>query len=252
MAVLEAAVAGRTRRQVCFRPHLVDDIHRRLVFVEAIFLRIMTPRLSILLCTVISRANLFALLHAHILKQADGKRVEVLVACDNKEISIGKKRQNLLEQATGDYVCYVDDDDWVADDYVDRILAALESGPDCVGFLITCTTNGRNPKSAIASMRYKEWGENRDGYAHTRGCYHKTPCRREIALKVGFPDLRYAEDKPYARGVTARVRTEVFVPHVLYHYRFRSEPFAAKYGISGAHLVARTRQRTDSKGRRVG
>lgn len=212
----------------------------------------MTPRLSILLCTVISRAQLFAKLHDHVKKQAEGKPVEIIVACDNKEISIGKKRQNLIEAATGDYVCFIDDDDMVSDDYVDRILAALESSPDCVGFLITCTTNGKNPRSAIASMRYKEWAENVDGYAHVRTIYHKTPVRREIALKVGFPDLRYAEDKPYARGVTALVKTEAFIPNVLYHYRFRSEPFHAKYGIGGAHLNVVHRRRYDYKGRPVG
>ena len=203
----------------------------------------MTPRLAILLPTVEARAKLFAQLHTHITAQAAGKPVEVLVACDNKEISIGKKRQNLLEQATGDYVCYIDDDDWVADDYVDSILAALESGPDCVGFLITCTTNGRNPRKAIASMRYKDWCENRDGYAHCRSPYQKTPVRREIALAVGFPDLRYAEDRVYSRGITARIKTESFVPKVLYQYRFRSEPFAQKYGISAKAV--------DYKGRRL-
>lgn len=203
----------------------------------------MNPRFSILLCTVLSRANPFALLHAHLLKQAEGRPVEILVACDNKEISVGKKRQNLLEQAAGDYVCYVDDDDWVSDTYVDDILKALESGPDCVGFLITCTTNGKNPRKAIASMRYKEWLENRDGYSHCRTIYHKTPVLRSIALKVGFPDLRYGEDRVYAKGVTARVKTEVFVNKVCYFYRFNSEPFSAKYGIGAKHM--------DYKGRRL-
>lgn len=203
----------------------------------------MTPTISILLCTVEARAKLFAALYAHLLKQAEGKLVEILVACDNKEISVGKKRDNLLRAATGDYVCYVDDDDWVSDTYVDDILAALATGPDCVGFLITCTTNGRNPRKAIASMRYKAWGENEDGYAHTRTPYHKTPVKREIAIKVGFPDLRYGEDRVYAAGVTARVKTEVFINKVLYHYRFRSEPFSQKYGISARQV--------DYKGRRL-
>jgi glycosyltransferase involved in cell wall biosynthesis len=203
----------------------------------------MTPTLSILLPTVESRANLFAKLHAHILGQCEGKPVEVIVACDNKEISIGKKRQNLLEQATGEWVVYVDDDDWIADTYVDRILAALSTNPDCVGFRITCTQNGRNPRRAIASLRYKEWGENRDGYDHVRSPYQKTPVRRSIALKVGFPDLRYGEDRVYSRGIVRLLKTEVFVDEVLYMYRFRSEPFAQKYGI-----VAKT---LDYKGRRL-
>lgn len=189
------------------------------------------PKFSILLATVANRAALFALLHEHIKKQAEGKPVEIIVACDNKEISIGKKRQNLLEQAKGDYVAFIDDDDWVADTYVDDVLAALESNPDCVGFKITCTTNGQNPVSAITSMRYPTWRENVDGYSHVRSIYHKSPHRRELALKVGFPDLRYGEDRPYSVGLMKLVKTESFIDKVLYFYRYRTEPFMAKYGI---------------------
>lgn len=201
------------------------------------------PRLSILLPTVSNRAALFAILHAEIKCQAEGRSVEVLVACDNKEISIGKKRQNLLESAQGDYVVFVDDDDWLAYDYVDRILKALETGPDCVGFLIECTVNGKNPTTAIASLRYKRWGEDEDGYSHTRSPYQKTPVKRELALKAGFPDLRYAEDRAYSAKLLAFLKTEVFIDKVLYFYRYSHENFGNKYGIVS--------KKTDYKGRRT-
>jgi hypothetical protein len=217
------------------------------------------PRFSILLCTVINRASLFALLHAEVLRQSEGRSVEVLVACDAKEISIGKKRQNLLTQATGDYCAFVDDDDWIAPTYVDDILTALESNSDCVGFKIECTTNGKNPESAITSMGYPRWAEHQDGFAHVRSIYHKSPHRREIGLKVGFPDLRYGEDRPYSAGLMRHVKTESFIDKVLYHYRFRSEPFAAKYGLNAGSRPPRepiiptppVPVKRDAKGRRI-
>lgn len=214
----------------------------------------MPPRFSILLATVVTRADLFAKLHAHILKQTQDKPVEIVVACDNKEISIGRKRQNLLESAQGAYVAFVDDDDWVADDYVDRIIAALATGPDCVGFEIKCSMNGA-PRTAIASMRYPRWENNLDGYDYVRGVYHKTPLRRDMALEVGFPDLRYGEDKIYADGVMRLVRTEVFVPGQLYHYRYSSaEPFYKKYGmvVPRGPAPRSAPRKMDYKGRVVG
>lgn len=214
------------------------------------------PILSILLATVINRAELFAKLHAEVKRQAEGRAVEIIVACDAKEISIGKKRQNLLEQATGEWVCFIDDDDWIAADYVDRILKALGPAPDCVGFLISCTTNGGRPVMAKASKCYKQWGENVDGFAHVRSPYQKTPVRREIALKAGFPDLRYGEDRIYSAAVVKLVKTEVFIDSVCYHYRFRSENFAQKYGISLLGYKKQPHQRPphkkfDQKGRKV-
>ena len=194
------------------------------------------PKLSICLATVENRCDLFALLHAELLRQTkDHPEVELIVACDAKQISIGKKRQNLLEAATGDYVCYIDDDDWISVDYVVTILDALKSKPDCVGFEIHCTKNGGAVESAIASMRYKQWGDHQDGYRYNRSIYHKTPVRRELALQVGFPDLRYAEDKFYSAGVQALCKTEVFIKRVLYYYRYRNEPFGTKYGIVGGN-----------------
>jgi glycosyltransferase involved in cell wall biosynthesis len=191
------------------------------------------PRLSILCATVVNRADLFAKLHAHLQAQAQGKPVEIVVACDNKEISIGLKRQQLLERATGDYVSSIDDDDWVAPDYVDRLLAALESSPDCVGFKIECVMNGGVPQSAITSMRYRRWGDNQDGFRFTRSIYHKSVTRRDLALKCGFPDMRYGEDKIFSEKIMHLVKREVFVDAVLYFYRFKSEPFNTKYGFTG-------------------
>jgi len=190
------------------------------------------PKLSILIATVHNRQKEYQKLFEELVRQGEGKEIEICVICDAKEISIGKKRQKLLEQARGDYVAFIDDDDWISETYVDDILKALEQPFDCVGFKITCTTNGQNEQSAIASMRYKKWQENVDGYAHARSTYHKTPHKREIALKVGFHDVRYGEDRPYSMGLMNHVATEYFIDKVLYFYRYRTnEPFMQKYGI---------------------
>ena len=41
---------------------------------------------------------------------------------DNKRRSVGSKRNCLLDSAHGEYVSFIDDDDEVATDYVDKIL----------------------------------------------------------------------------------------------------------------------------------
>lgn len=208
----------------------------------------MTPLLTIAIPTIVTRTPAFARLHAHLAKQAEGKPVEIISECDNKEISIGKKRQNLLERATGEYVVYIDDDDAVSDDYVDSILAALSTCPDCVGFLIRCTSNGKNPRMAKASLKYRMWDDNVDGFSHVRSPYQKTPIRRDLALKAGFPDLRYAEDREFSKRVVPLLATEVFVDRVLYFYQFRQENFQRKYGFVRDGLAGNKR---DYKGRAV-
>jgi len=186
--------------------------------------------LSILMCTVKQRAAQFNLLYRHINSQLT-PQVEVLYQLDNKEISVGEKRQQLLNKAQGDYVVYVDDDDWVPPYYVEEILKAIETKPDCIGFYISCNIKGIK-KSAIASLRYNKWLDNIDGFDYVRSIYHKTPVKREIAFKAGFPDIRMGEDAVYSEKLQPFLKTEAFIKRVMYFYIYRSEgSIKQRYGF---------------------
>ena len=86
---------------------------------------------------------------------------------------------------------------------------------------------------AIASNRYSDWCENKNGFRYCRTIYHKTPVRRDIALMVGFEDLRFAEDYKYAVGLkkTGLLKNEIFIDKVLYYYNYKYENPKTKYGL---------------------
>lgn len=195
-----------------------------------------SPILSILIATTICRRDLFKKLFLELFTQSRNLPVEVLYEEDNKTISVGAKRQKLLERAKGDYVCFFDSDDWPDQWYVVDLLDACYKKADCVGFLIFMTTNGQRPQVCCHSLRYKEWkGDGKtkiDGYDYVRNVTHFNPVRREIALQVGFKDLRFGEDKIYSDAVTKLCETEVFINKKLFHYRYSNAvPFKKKYGI---------------------
>ena len=188
--------------------------------------------LSILICTTIDRRPLFQKLYNELDRQAQGLSVEILFEEDNKEISVGAKRQKLLKRAKGEYIVYFDSDDFPYEDYVIEILTAIESKPDCVGFLIHMTTNGVKPQTCCHSLKYKKWAENVDGYDYVRNVTHFNTIRRDLALKVGFDDMRFGEDHKYADAVTKLCKTEVFIDKKLFHYRYSTKiPHNQKYGI---------------------
>lgn len=189
-------------------------------------------KLSILICTTIDRRHQFVPLLEEFTKQAQNKPVEILYIEDNKEISVGLKRQQLLEMAKGEYIVYFDSDDLPAPFYVEKILEALESSPDCVGIEIQMTTNGLRPQSCCHSLRWKVWADNVGGYDYVRNVTHFNPVRRELALQVGFSDLRFGEDKEYSDKVTLLCKTEVFIDIPIFHYRYTThENFSQKYGF---------------------
>ena len=189
--------------------------------------------LSILVCTTIDRRPLFQKLYNELDRQAEGLPVEILFEEDNKQISVGAKRQKLLLRAKGEYIVYFDSDDFPYSFYVSEIMKALESKPDCVGFEINMTTNGIKPQVCCHSLRYPEWKERVDGYDYVRNVTQFNPIRRELVFKVGgYSDMRYGEDKFVADKVTRLCKTEVFIQKRMFHYRYSNKmPHKQKYGI---------------------
>lgn len=133
------------------------------------------------------------------------------------------KRQDLIESSAADYVCFVDDDDWVDPRYVGDIMAALEHEPDYVGFQVVITRDGKPDRLAEHSLEHTGWSSWHDpDRLLRRDICHLNPIRRELALLApwhGLMDFSWAE----AMRDTGRVKTQVMVERPLgqglYHYR---------------------------------
>lgn len=158
--------------------------------------------------------------------------IEFLYEQDNKQISVGAKRQKLLERSRGKYVVYFDDDDWPDTNYVSEILQALETKPDCLGYRIQMTTNGEKEQMCCHSLRYPQWADKVDGFDYVRNVTHFNVVRRDLAIQVGFMDKRFGEDRLYSDAVTKLCKTEVFIDKVMFHYRYSNKvSYRKKYGI---------------------
>jgi hypothetical protein len=59
-------------------------------------------------------------------------RIAVAVGFDNREVSIGTKRQNMLQAAEGKYTSFVDDDDKVTAHYFEDAAACIAGNFDCM------------------------------------------------------------------------------------------------------------------------
>jgi glycosyltransferase involved in cell wall biosynthesis len=187
--------------------------------------------LTICIPTIDGREEKYEALRDFVKSQTQDKGVSIISLKDNKSMSIGTKRRAMLDAAQGEYVVMIDDDDWVANDYVDSILAALESKPDFVGFNISC--EGTDGKTANVSNKYSDWADKKDGYDYVRTPYHKTPIKTSIARQINFKDLRWGEDYDFSKRLkqSGLIKTEVHIDKVLYFYRYKYEDHRTKYGF---------------------
>lgn len=196
--------------------------------------------LSILIPTVVGREQMFNALFNGLQEQVVsggyGDRVEVLSLKDNKEITIGEKRNRLYEMASGKYAVQIDDDDEVAGNFVNRVVWALRHDVDCVGYHEYGTGMGR-PFRSDFSLRYRDWRSATNSdlicglFRHVRTPFHKTPIRTEIAKSVKFADMRFGEDHEWSKRIYPLLHTESYINDIMYYYRYQSQPHNVKYGI---------------------
>ncbi len=181
--------------------------------------------LSVLICSLDSRAELLAGLVANLDRQiADAKlagEVEVLTEVDGGTMPIGTKRNLLIARSTGKYVCFADDDDKVSDRYVPLLAKACAEGKDCVGFngrILVGVGRKQAWKKWVISLRYKAWSQDRTAYYRTPN--HISPIRRDIAVQFPFADRFNSEDADYSHRIAAAgvLKSEEFVDECLYDY----------------------------------
>ncbi len=172
---------------------------------------------DLLICSIEHRtASLTALLEALAPQIIPG--VGVRIFRDNLEHGWTAKCQALIESSRADYVSYIDDDDLVAPDFVERIMFALEFRPDYVGFMVRYTEDGVKQVPVLHGLQHDGWHNTPE--ALFRDITDKNPIRRELALlslwEGGNGADRVWADRLRALGV---VKQQVFIPAELYYYQ---------------------------------
>lgn len=161
---------------------------------------------------------------------------EVLVYLDNKEMTIGEKRELLYRGAKGLYSWQLDSDDDISDNAIDKILNRLAIySPDCVTFQEHCMINGAHYKSNH-SLQYGGWEgdgqrELSDGFHYHRTPFMKSVIKTEIAISVPIPHIRFGEDHQWSQLLNHHLVTEEHIDEDIYFYQHISSPHNERYGI---------------------
>ena len=147
--------------------------------------------------------------------------VEVFTHISTRARSVADQRQEMIEKAIGEYVCFIDDDDLVSPKYVETIYPLLD-GVDYIGFPVKVFRDGNPYSVAYHSLEHKNWVSYE--YVSFRDISHLNPIRRELALQAKF-EGGYGEDHRWAMQLRSKgiVKTEHYVPEQMYYYYMRTK-----------------------------
>jgi len=197
--------------------------------------------LSILILSIQERSSSLAALLSNLnfqIQKTGCENVEFLVLTDNKKRSIAEKRNNLLSIAKGKYICFLDDDDTVSENYIEKLCEALElqSEPDCITFRQKCSINGcaLNVQFGLGNAHgnlIKD--DNGDFHDIKRPPYHMCLFKRDLVKGIKFQQLYSAEgqsieDIDWLLRVYPLLKTEHHIPSQLHKYIYDSKKSASK------------------------
>lgn len=178
--------------------------------------------LSILIPTLPERAKLLQRVCEHLGAFNTGE-VEILTDHRGREVTTGKKRNELIEKAKGLYVVHVDDDDFPQTGYIEMILNAIKENnyPDCITFNGFYNEDG-GPRINF-TIKLGEKYEARNGHVY-RWPNHLCPMKKAIAQSVKFPDKTKGEDYEWSKQIADRrlLKTSFHIDKDLYFYEYKS------------------------------
>ena len=182
--------------------------------------------LSILIPSTPNRETMLASLISNLDNQIDKlwlwDEVEILVEMDSYEKTIGEKRNALLDKVDSKYLCFIDSDDRVAENYLQQLMLGIMLDFDCCSLNGVITTNGSNPRTFIHSLKYNSWFEENNIYY--RPPNHLNCIKSETAKQFKFPQTNTGEDKDWSMQIaeSGLLKTEYEITETIYFYDYIS------------------------------
>jgi glycosyltransferase involved in cell wall biosynthesis len=178
--------------------------------------------LSILICAVeieerqIKLKKLVSELHRQISKNYAEEIVEILIDTDNMTKSVGQKRNDLISKAKGNFVCFVDDDDFITENYLSTILNHLNIGIDILLIGISHIENGINKTKILPSLFIDNLTTNE--VVLKTNHFHLCPHKKSIAEFISFDCVNFAEDMIYSQKMVKHISNHAVIYDPIYIY----------------------------------
>jgi glycosyltransferase involved in cell wall biosynthesis len=146
---------------------------------------------------------------------------------DSRYKKIGRKRNELVARANGKYLCFIDDDDRVSDNYIELLLEGIKKDVDCCSLKGIITEDGENPLLFEHSIKYKIYKTVTDSMEgdirYERYPNHLNVVKKEHANRFPFPETNHGEDTDYATQMfkAGVLKSEHYIDQVIYYYDYR-------------------------------
>lgn len=135
--------------------------------------------------------------------------------------SIGHKRQKLINEASGKYVLFLDDDEDIAPNYIETLMRLCSEDKDICTFKSIAKMDNYW-MTVDMSLAYSE-NEQANPEGIKRRPWHICPVRSYFAKLHSFEDINYGEDFKWMEQVLQHCQTEAKSNYILHQYNHSSK-----------------------------
>ena len=150
--------------------------------------------------------------------------VEVNTPRFPKGKTIGEKRQEGLDKAQGEYVCWLDDDDDVSPDYIETLLRLAYAGGDVLTF--SSLSRFDNFWCVVQMSLDNQTDEQVKPGIVKRRPWHVCPFKRSLLEGIQFPAKNWDEDSVFILEALKRCNRQANTEAIIHEYKRLTESFS--------------------------
>ena len=159
----------------------------------------------------------------HSIRSQSYENVELIIEYDDEATGVAAARNRALDKASGEFVMFVDADDYLEPDAIEKMVSAIEGMDLVVGSfrkfgLFEAIV--RHETETFTMLRIAEYTmsnlQNPMSNQMLSGCWAKLYRRSLIGR---FPNLTTAEDMAFNFDYLRRCQSARFIPEIIYHNR---------------------------------
>lgn len=152
-------------------------------------------------------------------------------------LSIGKKREKLVSEARGKYLCFLDSDEAIAPNYLETLVRLCQQDKDVCTFRSLAKLDNY---WTIIDMKLGQTNEEANPNAIVkRGWWHVCPVRSQIAKLEPWDDTNYGEDATWINRVLHHCETEAHTDAVIHSYQHSAQTSEADQIVNHGELFAK-------------
>ena len=159
-----------------------------------------------------------------------GKKDGRFIIIHQKNQGVSVARNHGIEKSKGEYICFIDSDDWVGPDYLTNLQSGMKE--DDIDMVVTGAIHESSRPEIHAprkKCKIKIESEYTEDFIEHVGLFYG-PCAilyRSVLIKpkhISFPErLSFGEDTTFVFSYLHQVTKVVFVPLADYHYRIQEQ-----------------------------